>query len=187
MPCFIGLVLLIIAFCLLHLLGVRVSFKKSGVFLKAALVENEERKSVVMKVAGLVAEKLNSYSLQFYSINDGVFLPRCSKVPYHLRETSSLTKSDNELTSINSECSICLESFAESEEIVLLSCRHGYHDSCIYSWVANKNETICPLCKGAVFVKTMVDIEDQTSSRPSVRVAPNDFRAVTPISGAEMV
>ena len=41
-------------------------------------------------------------------------------------------------------CSICLEDFDETKEIVL-GCNHIYHTDCIIEWI-NKDPS-CPLCR----------------------------------------
>lgn len=42
-------------------------------------------------------------------------------------------------------CSICLEDFDETKEIVFLDCNHIYHSDCIIEWI-NKDPS-CPLCR----------------------------------------
>ena len=43
------------------------------------------------------------------------------------------------------KCAICQIEFEEEETILLLPCKHVYHESCINPWLAdNKN---CPICK----------------------------------------
>lgn len=41
-------------------------------------------------------------------------------------------------------CSVCIESFAENENVRILPCSHIYHQGCIDPWLLNKNDT-CPL------------------------------------------
>ena len=44
-----------------------------------------------------------------------------------------------------SECSICLDAFADRDEIIILPvCRHIYHIHCITSWFTSHFH--CPLC-----------------------------------------
>ena len=43
------------------------------------------------------------------------------------------------------ECPICLESYAEAEDCVLLHCRHLFHERCIEKWLQMKN--YCPCCQ----------------------------------------
>ena len=45
-----------------------------------------------------------------------------------------------------SECSICLDAFADRDEIIILPvCRHIYHTHCITSWFTSHSH--CPLCR----------------------------------------
>lgn len=50
------------------------------------------------------------------------------------------------LENVNS-CSICLSSYVEGEELVVLPCddRHYFHSTCLRDWM--KNKTDCPLCR----------------------------------------
>ena len=44
------------------------------------------------------------------------------------------------------ECSICLDAFADGDEIIILPvCRHIYHTHCITSWFTSHSH--CPLCR----------------------------------------
>jgi len=49
----------------------------------------------------------------------------------------------------NETCNVCLDDFEEGEEIKVLRCSHGFHDSCIRNWVIDKG--LCPVCKRHVF------------------------------------
>ena len=51
----------------------------------------------------------------------------------------------------NTCCSICLDEFHVNEEIISLSCTHGFHESCVYDFTESRRrhrESIlrCPLC-----------------------------------------
>ncbi|KFY82649.1 hypothetical protein V500_10407 [Pseudogymnoascus sp. VKM F-4518 (FW-2643)] len=43
-------------------------------------------------------------------------------------------------------CSVCIESFAENENVRILPCSHIYHQRCIDPWLLNLSST-CPLCR----------------------------------------
>ena len=44
------------------------------------------------------------------------------------------------------ECIICLDAFADGDEIIILPvCRHIYHTHCITSWFTSHSH--CPLCR----------------------------------------
>mmetsp|Transcript_81888 Transcript_81888/g.163024 ORF Transcript_81888/g.163024 Transcript_81888/m.163024 type:complete len:443 (-) Transcript_81888:128-1456(-) len=46
------------------------------------------------------------------------------------------------------ECPICIDAFQNTEEVVLLPCRHLLHKDCLVSWTkARMISTACPLCK----------------------------------------
>ncbi|KAH0789797.1 E3 ubiquitin-protein ligase RING1-like isoform X2 [Histomonas meleagridis] len=46
---------------------------------------------------------------------------------------------------VEDTCSICLDHFEEDTEIVLLPCRHGFHQNCITQWLKLHSE--CPSCR----------------------------------------
>jgi len=46
----------------------------------------------------------------------------------------------------NQRCGVCLEEFTPGEYIALLSCFHGFHITCITSWVKQKDDAFCPFC-----------------------------------------
>ena len=46
---------------------------------------------------------------------------------------------------VEDTCSICLETFKEDEEIVILPCKHGYHRDCLDPWLKMHSE--CPSCR----------------------------------------
>lgn len=47
-------------------------------------------------------------------------------------------------------CSICLEDFSEEKEIIILDCKHIYHNDCIIQWIYK--DTSCPLCRSSSLV-----------------------------------
>ncbi|KFZ19720.1 hypothetical protein V501_00541 [Pseudogymnoascus sp. VKM F-4519 (FW-2642)] len=62
-------------------------------------------------------------------------------------EGSALQTGGQSGTSIDpATCSVCIESFAENENVRILPCSHIYHQRCIDPWLLNKSGT-CPLCR----------------------------------------
>ncbi len=59
-----------------------------------------------------------------------------------ISELKSLDKNDN----CNSNCSICMDSYKEKDNIVMLKCNHYYHEECIENWLCNQKVT-CPICR----------------------------------------
>jgi len=46
------------------------------------------------------------------------------------------------------KCLICLENFADGDDLKTLPCLHIYHQRCIERWLTNDNS--CPVCKTAI-------------------------------------
>ncbi|XP_071716331.1 probable E3 ubiquitin-protein ligase RHY1A [Rutidosis leptorrhynchoides] len=59
---------------------------------------------------------------------------------------------NNESSSASRECSICLESFEDGEELINLSCKHKFHSCCLYPWVEVCGA--CPNCRKDIVVTT---------------------------------
>ncbi|XP_047335056.1 probable E3 ubiquitin-protein ligase RHY1A isoform X2 [Impatiens glandulifera] len=52
------------------------------------------------------------------------------------------------------ECSICLETFIDGEELTRLPCGHRFHTCCLYPWITTCGD--CPNCRAGV-VKSFTD------------------------------
>ena len=46
---------------------------------------------------------------------------------------------------VEDTCSICLDQFEDNTEIIILPCRHGFHQHCIDQWLRLHSE--CPSCR----------------------------------------
>ena len=59
---------------------------------------------------------------------------------------------------INDTCPICLDSFTDKMALVLLQCRHGYHDKCLTNWLKSKDTDYveCPICKHGMHIEGIV-------------------------------
>lgn len=42
-------------------------------------------------------------------------------------------------------CSVCLEEFTDGEEVIVLPCKHGFHQPCLEPWLKMHSE--CPSCR----------------------------------------
>ncbi|XP_075501744.1 putative E3 ubiquitin-protein ligase RHY1A [Primulina tabacum] len=83
-----------------------------------------------IKPPGLTQEALNSLRIEVFRV---------------------LEEGDKEDTSSKiTECSICLESFLEGDELILLPCAHRYHVCCLDPWVRTCGE--CPYCRRGIIV-----------------------------------
>lgn len=67
-------------------------------------------------------------------------------------ESEGQVQCQNQISTLNSTCVICLEGFCENENqnttTTTLICKHRYHLSCIRSWLSKNDE--CPLCMQVV-------------------------------------
>lgn len=52
--------------------------------------------------------------------------------------------------SASKECSICLENFAEGDELIRLSCDHRFHSVCLNPWIRSCGD--CPYCRKEIVV-----------------------------------
>ena len=77
---------------------------------------------------------------------------RVNNVPVLNNFFASHSRRYNQDTDVDSQCAICLESFAESshKDIAELDCsnKHIFHVECLKQWVEKNNE--CPLCREAI-------------------------------------
>jgi len=85
------------------------------------------------------------------SDNSVIFLPDSQQINYGSSSTDNTqtekTSLQNQKKPINNQCPICFEMYNQDEVIVLLTCRHGYHEVCLSKWVeAKSRHTTCPLC-----------------------------------------
>jgi len=44
------------------------------------------------------------------------------------------------------ECCLCLDEYKDGEEVLLLNCRHVFHEGCLSPWLVKS--LTCPMCKG---------------------------------------
>ncbi|KAF7126315.1 hypothetical protein RHSIM_Rhsim11G0154900 [Rhododendron simsii] len=58
---------------------------------------------------------------------------------------------EGEILRASRECSICLESFVEGDELMCLPCAHRFHSSCLDPWVRTCGD--CPYCRRGVVYK----------------------------------
>jgi len=52
-------------------------------------------------------------------------------------------------------CTVCLEEFQDGEEILVLPCRHIFHDPCVMQWL--EKEGACPFCKTPLLPKRQIN------------------------------
>ena len=60
-------------------------------------------------------------------------------------EKKCVSKIEN-ITNCSICCSICMDNYNEDEKVVILKCKHYYHENCIENWLCNQKVT-CPICR----------------------------------------
>ncbi|KAK9066510.1 hypothetical protein SSX86_013833 [Deinandra increscens subsp. villosa] len=58
---------------------------------------------------------------------------------------------------VNSECVVCLNSFADGEHVRKLPCRHVFHKECFDGWLDHLNFQ-CPLCRSPLVTEERVAV-----------------------------
>ncbi|TXG64165.1 hypothetical protein EZV62_011159 [Acer yangbiense] len=62
-----------------------------------------------------------------------------------------------ELSKAALDCSICLESFVDGDELIRLPCQHRFHSACLDPWVRSCGD--CPYCRRDILVNSHKAIE----------------------------
>lgn len=57
---------------------------------------------------------------------------------------------------LNDKCQVCLEEYAESQELRMLQCKHGFHKDCVDRWLM-EGRNCCPICRGIPVSDTDTD------------------------------
>ena len=107
------------------------------------------------------------FTIVTQSSENSIFIPSAKRIGFNDSKGSAscICRKFNDSKSLNEDCPICLEPYKENEELIILTCKHGYHESCLYSWVKIREVTVCPLCKG---VSPAVTLEVMDRRKPSV-------------------
>jgi hypothetical protein len=65
---------------------------------------------------------------------------------FRIKNKTTIKKlNSNDEENLLNECSICLENYKKGDMIIILSCDHGFHESCLKEWFNNNNS--CPHCR----------------------------------------
>lgn len=59
---------------------------------------------------------------------------------------------EEEASQVSWDCSICLESFTEGDELIRLPCEHRFHAACLDPWVRACGD--CPYCRRDIIVSS---------------------------------
>lgn len=115
--------------------GTRISTGQSGSFPTITdLTSRIERLQLLQepkkKPPGLTQEALDCLRLEIFSSTVEGVAPRASQ-----------------------DCSICLETLLEGDELIRLPCGHRFHSACLDPWVRTCGD--CPYCRRCIVVKRM--------------------------------
>jgi len=87
---------------------------------------------------------------------------------------SKTSDNENVIDTTIPQCVVCLEEFADEDDITILPCCHQYHASCIRQWLLNRNN--CPCCR-APAATTIIPANTPTSlSRTLIDLDENDLQ-----------
>lgn len=85
------------------------------------------------------------------NINNNIELKQKSllenKIKYIIKNEIKKIKFSQEKFNQNEICSICLGKYDEKNEICITPCKHYFHFFCLYQYIINSKDTLCPLCK----------------------------------------
>ncbi|KAJ0076975.1 hypothetical protein Patl1_35316 [Pistacia atlantica] len=81
----------------------------------------------------------------------------------HMEVFSSFRIGDKEeVSKATLDCSICLESFTDGDELICLPCEHRFHSACLYPWVRSCGD--CPYCRRDIVVNSQERHEENLKS-----------------------
>tara|TARA_Y100000817_G_C16861392_1_gene545918 strand:+ start:5230 stop:5664 length:435 start_codon:yes stop_codon:yes gene_type:complete len=70
-------------------------------------------------------------------------IEKINQIKKNTIDFSNLSKKDK-------ECSICLDTFTNNKEIIILKCKHVFHSACIIEWLKQPGYISCPLCRDSI-------------------------------------
>jgi hypothetical protein len=101
------------------------------------------------QLSNLYDESINFFELiNNFTLPDDLDLDDV-KVTLSEEEFSKLKRikiDDGNKETYNSKCTVCLDEFEIDQNVVLLKCKHYFHDECIRSWLT-KQSTKCCTCR----------------------------------------
>ncbi|XP_059652986.1 probable E3 ubiquitin-protein ligase RHY1A [Cornus florida] len=87
--------------------------------------------------------------------------PGLSKEALDCLQLENFSNTDNNdeigISRASEDCSICLESFLEGEELICLPCKHRFHSCCLDPWVRACGD--CPNCRTGIVVNSYKELE----------------------------
>jgi len=79
---------------------------------------------------------------------------------------------NNDDGKVLNDCAICKETFVKDEKLIILTCNHKYHTTCIIPWL--KLHNTCPVCRYQLPADEDNNGESSSSSSSSSHSLPNN-------------
>ena len=68
-----------------------------------------------------------------------------------LSSVQDMQRGDEGLKPLSEECAVCMSNFEVHDELIMMTCRHLFHESCLLPWFEEKNN--CPVCRTEIAAK----------------------------------
>ncbi|XP_072966957.1 uncharacterized protein [Typha angustifolia] len=69
---------------------------------------------------------------------------------------------DNDEKDDRKDCTICLEAFVPSEQVLVTPCNHMFHKDCIIPWVKSRGQ--CPVCRFVLYKRSETSFSQNNNS-----------------------
>ncbi len=113
-----------------------------------------------------IVDYLASFAIRLTEDNNNTNIPSPTSSPLPSRKNTSLISRKYRDCSANqqcsTECSICIDTFSQTSDVIQLECNHVFHDECIKQWL--KTSKTCPVCRKSVNI---------TISDEEINIIPN--------------
>lgn len=113
-----------------------------------------------------IIDYIASFPIRLMEENNNTNIPSPTSPPLSSRRNTSLISRKYRDCSANrqfsTECSICIDKFSKSSDVIQLECNHIFHEECIKQWL--KTSKTCPVCRKRV----NITISDQ-----EINIIPN--------------
>lgn len=77
----------------------------------------------------------------------------------YVQSLPSIPYNNQQFDNESSECIICYCEYELHQPIIILQCRHHYHQQCIQQWLKRKLQPSCPTCRQPVYVDQQYTID----------------------------
>ena len=124
--CF-GIIVIFLAIFLFVFIIKKLSKKKNNNNKKIEIISNELDNNNSQNICNNICKQTNSYKKHFI----------LKRIKYN-----------KSYTLFNQKCPICIEEIKINDDVIILTCNHGFHMTCITEWIKKdlKKNRYCPIC-----------------------------------------